>query len=156
MFQRLTTFLIVAAMTVLGGVFGCSQATDSGMAKTGNANQELPVKSKPAEPPAVANSAVPPVSNDSRTVNGSKPNLTPSQPTPYKSSGGDDFSLFTQIRGRLNADKELSTAVIVDVKELVVTLKGNVSSQAQRSKAEQIVQSVKGIKALKNNLRVTS
>jgi len=33
-------------------------------------------------------------------------------------------------------------------------LSGNVSSEAQKIKAAQLVQSVKGIKSVKNNLRV--
>ena len=64
--------------------------------------------------------------------------------------------LFTQVRGALSSDKELFTAVSIEIKEGKATLTGKVSSEAQKAKAEQLVKGVKGIKSLKNNLRVSS
>lgn len=74
-------------------------------------------------------------------------------PTPEIGSGGNDFFILTQIRGRLSADKELADAVMVDVKEGNITLTGNVPNQAQKKKAEEMVSSVKGVRNIKNNLR---
>ncbi len=64
--------------------------------------------------------------------------------------------LFTQVRGALSSDAELLNAVIVQIKEGNATLTGNVSSEAQKTKAGQLIQSVNGIKSVKNNLRVSS
>ena len=64
--------------------------------------------------------------------------------------------LFTQVRSALSSDTELLNAVIVEIKEGNATLTGNVSSEAQKIKAGQLIKSVKGIKSVKNNLRVSS
>lgn len=76
-------------------------------------------------------------------------------PTPQIGSGGGDLSLFTQVRGALGSDEELMKAVIVEIKEGNATLSGNVSSEAQKTKAGQLVQNVNGIRSIKNNLRVS-
>jgi len=76
-------------------------------------------------------------------------------PKPQIGSGGNDFALFTQARGAINADADLKTAnITVEVKDGVMTLSGTVASAEQKSKAEQLVQAV-GPKALKNQLRVS-
>jgi osmotically-inducible protein OsmY len=75
---------------------------------------------------------------------------------PQIGSGGGDMFLFTQVRSALSSDKELFNTVIVEIKEGNATISGNVKSEAQKAKAAQLVQSVNGIKSVKNNLRVTS
>lgn len=77
-------------------------------------------------------------------------------PKPSIGSGGNDFSLFAQVRSALVADQELANAVIIEVKEGNVTLTGSVSSEAQKAKAGQLVQGIAGVKSVKNNLRVVS
>ncbi len=77
-------------------------------------------------------------------------------PKPQIGSGGNDFSLFTQARAALNNDAELKGAnITVEVKEGVVTLSGALANAAQKSKAEQLVRAVGGVKAVKNQLRVS-
>lgn len=77
-------------------------------------------------------------------------------PKPRIGSGGNDFFLFTQARGALAADAELKTAnITVEVKEGVVTLSGALASAAQKSKAEQLVRAVGGVRDVKNRLRVS-
>jgi hypothetical protein len=77
-------------------------------------------------------------------------------PKPRIGSGGNDFFLFTQARGALNADAELKGAnITVEVKEGVVTLSGALANASQKSKAEQLVRAVGGVKDVKNRLRVS-
>ena len=156
------TRIATSSLTLLGAVLvvaissGCSQDTESQVPKPVNAERTPMVANNAANAP-VRNDTPPPSANNSTgSANGNKSAPTAAAPAPQIGSGGEDFSLFTQIRSGLAADKELSTAVIIDVKEGAVTLSGTVSSQAQRAKAEQITQNVKGIKSLKNNLRVAS
>lgn len=92
-------------------------------------------------------------SSNTRVVNNAPP---AKMPEPQLGSGGNDFYLFTQARGALNADAELKTAnLVLDVKAGVVTLSGTVASAAQKSKAEELVRSV-GAKSVKNQLRVAA
>ncbi len=143
---------LISATIVLQG---CSQASESNIAKNGNTNQAVVVsnstRSNPANNSAVNNN-VAPITNSAPPVN-QKPVLKVTEPTPKIGSGGDDLGLCTQVRGKLLGDQEL-TNVIVEIKEGNVTLSGKVSSEAQKKKAEQLAQSVQGIKSIKNNLRV--
>ena len=76
-------------------------------------------------------------------------------PKPQIGSGGNDFYLFTQTRGALAADAELKgTSFTIDVKEGVLTLSGTASSEAQKSRAEQVARGIGGIKAVKNEIKV--
>jgi osmotically-inducible protein OsmY len=79
---------------------------------------------------------------------------TVKMPEPEIGSGGSDFSLFTQIRSIILADQSMGDGVIIEVKEGTVTLSGTVSNEANRAKAAKIAQSLKGVKAVKNNLRI--
>jgi len=144
---------------------GCSQTSETGVAKS-NANQSQTLSN--AGNIAVNNNvsaalpnAVPSVANPNTTpptaANKQKPAASSvNEPKPQIGKGGDDFSMFTQVRGALNADKEFVDAVIVEIKEGNVTLSGNVSSQEQKTKAGQLAQGVAGVKSVKNNLRVSS
>lgn len=115
-------------------------------------NSSVPANPSSTQPVVVNNGSVPTMA----AATNKKPSPQVKEPTPQIGSGGDDMSLFTQARGALSSDKELSNAVIIEIKEGNVTLNGKVSSETQKAKALQLVQSVKGIKSVKNNLRVSS
>lgn len=78
-------------------------------------------------------------------------------PRPQIGSGGNDFFLFTQARATLGADAELKGAnPIIEVKDGVLTLSGTVATQAQKARAEQVARGVGGVKAVRNQLRVSA
>lgn len=143
---------------------GCSKNPEPEVAKTSNTNQSLMALNNnnvaansnvPANPPNTPTTIV--NNTTAPTVNKDKKSTPPvKEPMPQIGSGGDDMFLFTQVRGALSSDTELLNAVIVEIKEGNATLTGNVSSVAQKTKAGQLAQSVKGVKSVKNNLRVTS
>ncbi len=142
----------------------CSQNAEPDVAKTASTNQSSTASNNnnvafnsnvPANPPntpttIVNNTSAPIVNKDKKSTPPVK------EPVPQIGSGGNDLFLFTQVRGALSSDTELLNAVIVEIKEGNVTLTGNVSNQSQKTKAGQLIQSVKGIKSVKNNLRVSS
>lgn len=77
-------------------------------------------------------------------------------PSPQINTGGSDFFLFTQARAALGADHELKAAnIVIDVKAGLLTLGGTVANAEQKSKAEQLVRAVEGVKAVKNRLRIS-
>lgn len=77
-------------------------------------------------------------------------------PKPQIGSGGNDLFLFTQARAAINDDADLKAAnLIVEVKEGVVTLSGNVASAELKSKAERLARGA-GAKDVKNQLRVSA
>ncbi len=143
---------------------GCSKNPEPDVAKTANTNQLITASNNnnvvansnvPANPPntpttIVNNTSAPIVNKDKKSTPPVK------EPVPQIGSGGGDLFLFTQVRGALSSDTELLNAVIVEIKEGNATLTGNVSSEAQKTKAGQLIQSVNGIKSVKNNLRVSS
>ena len=143
---------------------GCSKNPEPEVANTGSTNQSRTALNNtnvsannsvsvnpPNTPAAVVNNTSTPIAN-----NNIKPAPPAKDPMPQIGSGGSDMGLFTEVRGALSSDQELLNAVIIEIKEGNVTLTGNVSSLAQKTKAEQLVQAVKGIKSVKNNLRVAS
>ncbi|HEV2864539.1 MAG TPA: BON domain-containing protein [Pyrinomonadaceae bacterium] len=78
-------------------------------------------------------------------------------PRPQIGSGGNDLFLFTQARAALGSDAELKGAnPVVEVKDGVLTLSGTVATPAQKSRAEQVARGVAGIKAVRNQLRVSA
>lgn len=77
-------------------------------------------------------------------------------PKPQIGSGGNDLFLFTKARAAINNDADLKAAnLIVEVKEGVVILSGNVASAALKSKAEELARGA-GAKDVKNQLRVSA
>lgn len=138
---------------------GCTDQSESQAAKTDNINKAPTAVNNNNISTNPANVETPSVNNISTTTTANKDNRKPSpavkEPTPQIGSGGDDMSLFMQTRGALSSDKELINAVIIEIKEGNVTLNGKVSSEAQKTKAAQLIQSVKGIKSVKNNLRAS-
>jgi osmotically-inducible protein OsmY len=66
----------------------------------------------------------------------------------------DNF-IYDSVRERLAADIVVKGGAIdVDVKDGVVTLKGRVQEQKQKSKAESLAKKVKGVKSVVNNLQI--
>lgn len=152
--------IIFSAVSIAFVCFGCSGTTETNSAKNNNGNQSVVVSnnnvSLPATPAATVNNNLSAASNN-QTANvnkGSKPASAVNQPTAKIGSGGDDMSLFTQVRGAFAADQELLNGVIVEIKEGNATLSGKVSSEEKKKKAEQLAQSINGIKSIKNNVRV--
>jgi osmotically-inducible protein OsmY len=69
--------------------------------------------------------------------------------------GPDDATLATQVKSKLVAEAgAAAAAILVDVKDKVVTLTGTVGTDADKSNAERIAKSVKGVKSVSNNLTV--
>jgi len=67
----------------------------------------------------------------------------------------DDFNLNSSVKAALVADKALESVHIdVDTKDRIVFLKGNVGSQEQKIRAEQIVFKVGGVRGVANQLQV--
>lgn len=168
--------LTIAAILAVGIVAlnGCAGNTAPETAKT-NANQTAAnqtivaaasnsvnqspanssVSSNGATNNAVNNASTPIVTaNNSAVQKPAPPTTVKVAPSPVVGSGGNDLFLFSQVRNALNADADLQNSVIVETKEGSVTLTGNVRSETLKTKAAQLVQSVKGVKSLKNNLRV--
>jgi osmotically-inducible protein OsmY len=69
----------------------------------------------------------------------------------------NDAWLWTKTRFDLAAADDLRDSTIdVDVDNGVVTLTGTVASAAQKTRAEQAVKSVEGVKSVKNQLKVAA
>jgi hypothetical protein len=138
---------------------GCSRNSESEVAKTGNVNQSVTVSNNNNISINSPNTLTPVVNNNSTTTAPTPANKEKKpavkEPTPVIGSGGDDMFLFTQVRLALSADKELLNSIIVEIKEGNAALSGSVSTESQKTKAAQLVGSVKGIKSVKNNLRVS-
>lgn len=65
----------------------------------------------------------------------------------------DDAWIHTKIRTKLVGEGELpGTGINVDVKNNVVTLRGNVPNAADKAKVEQIAKNTDGVKSVKNQL----
>lgn len=163
----LTTVIVSVLLTI--GLSGCApsqpppEASKTGIAAnqstaTPNTNEIAAVTPPNAAAATAATVNTNLTANNSAAATGAsaKPLPTVKAPQPVIGSGGDDFSLLVQARGALSADKELINAVIVEIKEGNITLTGSVASEAQKIRAGQLVQNVKGIKSIKNSLRVAS
>ena len=158
--KNFTTAPVIILILTAIALSGCAGQSDSQAAQTGNINKAPTAAANNNNIPATpANTQMPPVANTSTATSAGKDNKKPmpavKEPTPQIGSGGDDMSLFMQARGALSSDKELFNAVILEIKEGNLILNGKVSSEAQKAKAAQLIQSVKGIKSVKNNLRVS-
>ena len=65
----------------------------------------------------------------------------------------DDVTLLTKIKADLLANKNVDGLdVNVDVKDGRVTLSGNASSEAERTKAESIAKGTKGVMSVENKI----
>ncbi|MEK6279310.1 MAG: BON domain-containing protein [Acidobacteriota bacterium] len=121
-------------------------ATDGNAISAARPNPSAPTinadKAKPTNSPGGQNETVAPTANT---------------PSSQIGSGGNDLFLFTKARSRLDSDTVLkSSTITIEVKAGVVTLSGAVANAAHKSKAEQLVREVEGVKAVNNRLRITS
>lgn len=67
----------------------------------------------------------------------------------------DDNFIYDSVREKLSSDVVVKGGAIdVDVKNGVVTLKGHVQEQKQKSKAESLAKKVKGVKSVVNELQI--
>ena len=68
----------------------------------------------------------------------------------------DDVAITTRVKAKLATDLNLSTATNIDVNTTngVVTLAGQVESEAVRDHAVQLAKSVEGVVEVNNNLQV--
>ena len=72
-------------------------------------------------------------------------------------TGLNDCWLWVKTRFDLAAADDLRDSTVnVDVDNAVVTLTGTVASAAQKTKAEQVVKTVEGVKSVKNQLKVST
>ena len=68
----------------------------------------------------------------------------------------EDGTITTAVKSKLIADPSVKALdVNVDTYEGVVTLHGEVRTAAQRAAAERVARTVKGVKGVRNELRVT-
>ncbi|MDX2154261.1 MAG: BON domain-containing protein [Bryobacteraceae bacterium] len=66
-----------------------------------------------------------------------------------------DDEIYDMVRQRLANDVDIKGGALeVDVKDGVVTVRGEVGSERARAKTEKVVKKVKGVKAVKNETRV--
>lgn len=66
-----------------------------------------------------------------------------------------DDLIYDQVRTKLAGDMVVKGGALdVDVKDGVVTLRGNVQSDKQKDKAEKVAHKVKGVKSVVNELKV--
>jgi hyperosmotically inducible protein len=68
----------------------------------------------------------------------------------------DDNFIYDSVREKLATDIIIKgSAIDVDVKDGVVTLKGRVQESRQKSKAESLAKKVKGVKSVVNDIQIT-
>jgi hyperosmotically inducible periplasmic protein len=69
--------------------------------------------------------------------------------------GANDSWLWFKTRAALLTTEDLRESTVnVDVENDVVTLRGTVETQAQKTKAEQVAKGIQGVKSVKNELKV--
>lgn len=159
-----TTTLTAGFVSLVFFSAGCSGDTVSNTANTSNTNRatinsnsnSVIVNTSPNNT-AAPNVSAPNMNSTSTAPNSNrKPVSAVKEPTPQIGSGANDLLLFTQSRSALGSEKELESAVIIEVKDGNVTLSGKVSNAEQKAKAEQLIKVVNGVKTIKNNISVTN
>jgi hyperosmotically inducible protein len=66
-----------------------------------------------------------------------------------------DGAITTEVKSKMVADREVKALdVNVDTRENVVILRGTVRTTAQRAAAERVARSAKGVKSVRNELKV--
>jgi osmotically-inducible protein OsmY len=72
----------------------------------------------------------------------------------FAQTESDDL-IYDRVRQRLAANRDVKGGAIeVEVKDAVVTLRGKVLEEKQKTKAEQVARKTKGVKRVVNELRV--
>lgn len=169
--NKLSVSLALAAALLLsgcgGGAVGQADGNSAGAtahnaanrapAVDGGANVAPATNAAEQTPVATGGGASAPNMNSRDGGRGGSNTQQANMPQPQIGSGGNDFYLFTQARGALNADADLKAAnIVIEVKEGVLTLSGTVASAAQKSRAEQLARAVSGVRSVKNQLRVSA
>lgn len=73
----------------------------------------------------------------------------------FGQKGHTDDQIYDLVRQRLANDPDVKGGALqVDVKDGVVTIRGEVEKESQRRKAERIVHKVKGVKSVVNELKL--
>lgn len=143
-----THFIVFAVVCELAisALVGCGTASNQSGAAQGETANARPSASKPAVTPNTAGS---------QPYRTSESAPTAKMPDRKIGTGGNDFYLFTQLRGAIASDPELSGAdVVVNVNNGSVTLTGTVNA-AQKAKVEKIARSINGVKSITNQLGVS-
>ena len=149
-------YLIIAASLGFAACGGAAENSGgdskaAGTSTTANASSPAPTANGGANTVPVSADATP-ASESRASANAPAAKV----PKPQIGSGGNDLFLFTQARAAINDDADLKAAnLIIEVKEGVVTLNGNVASAELKSKAEQLARGA-GAKDVKNQLRVSA
>jgi osmotically-inducible protein OsmY len=156
--DRFAHLIILAAAL---GFAACGGAADNpgGDSKTANTSQTVNAASTAPATDGAANAAAmstntAPAPAPASSASANAPAVK--TPKPQIGSGGNDLFLFTQARAAVNDDADLKASnLIIEVKEGVVTLSGNVASAALKSKAGELARGA-GAKDVKNQLRVSA
>jgi hyperosmotically inducible periplasmic protein len=150
-----TLVLVALVCMVLSGCGrGAQNTVDQKVA--GSNESTAKVSALPANAPNPTTVSSPTANTVKATPNNVKANAS-NDPKPEIGTGGSDFFQFTQARAAIGGDPDLKTTnILIDVKAGVLTLSGTVASAQQKSKAEQLVRAVDGIKTVNNRLRISN
>ena len=164
--NNLAASLAVCAALALSGCGGAGGDSGGGGNAVNNKQQAGAVANATpgpdaaqTSPPASIGNATPAVATTAPATAGGGDDKAKAAnvPRPQIGSGGNDLFLFTQVRAALGADAELKGASpVVEVKDGVLTLSGTVATPEQKSRAEQVARGVSGVKAVRNQLRVSA
>ena len=153
--RRITGLIALAALSII--LPGCNGANQNGNA---NANLNANARVTPSPTPTVnANTGV----AESRRAptreeyerDKDRYNREAKESGRTVGTGLNDGWLWVKTRFDLAAADDLRDSTInVDVGNGVVTLSGTVASAAQKTRAEQVVKAVEGVKSVRNQLKV--
>lgn len=153
---------ILSVMVCVVMLYGCGSGAGDKVDSKGAGASESPGNGDSAVAANSPGSTVPAaISTDKMAQQGATPTRNTdnarvsSGPKPQIGSGGNDLFQFTQARAAISADAELKTTnIVIAVKAGVLTLSGTVANASQKSKAEQLVRAVGGVKEVNNRLRI--
>lgn len=152
--------LIVTAV-VAAALSACDGGTANRTANTNNANANANLAASPT-PTAVANAntRTPPTREEydrDKETRDREAREEARRSGRTVGTGLNDAWLWTKARFDLAAEDDLRDSTInVDVDNGVVTLTGTVASAAQKTRAEQSVKALDGVKSVKNQLKVAA
>jgi len=154
----MTKNTITAALSGLAltlAVAGCSEtATNSNTAV--NANRNTAVVTNANTAPVVANdNRNHVVTREEYDKDKDKYSKEAKESGSKIGQGADDLWLWTKTRAALLGQDNLRDSTInVDVDNAVVTLRGTVANNDQKSRAETLAKNIEGVKSVKNSLTV--
>lgn len=154
------------SLAIVAGLVGLVMLPACGSGNQGNTGAEASTPAPSvssqaaapnATPAAVAVNSTPALESQKQNARNKNGNGVSKAPQPQIGAGGGDLFMFTQARAALSADAELKTAnIVIEVNSGSLTLNGTVANMSQKSKAEQLVRGVAGVKAVKNQLRISN